>query len=170
MTQDNFEKVASIIGDAGGRVVGRTKLQKIAFILEAAGLGAGFKFEYYHYGPFSEGLAHATRDAVLAGVVTEKEQPAAWGGFYSTYEVDNREKIADNKARLEIAQIGSKANSVELELAATALYLSIEKCPDPWEETARRKPEKSEAGRLARAKELYKELSSIETPRRLPIL
>jgi hypothetical protein len=41
------------------------------------------------------------------------------------------------------------ADAVELELAATAAFLAYERFPDPWGETARRKPEKS-GGRTPR--------------------
>jgi hypothetical protein len=41
----------AIVRDAGGHIVGRTRLQKIAFMLEPAGLGGGFPFRYKHYGP-----------------------------------------------------------------------------------------------------------------------
>jgi hypothetical protein len=37
--QEEVERAAKIIADAGGSIVGRTKLQKIAYILEAMGLG-----------------------------------------------------------------------------------------------------------------------------------
>ena len=48
------EKVADIVRDAGGKIVGRTRLQKIGYLLELSGLGEGFSFDYRHYGPFSE--------------------------------------------------------------------------------------------------------------------
>ena len=61
-----------------------------------------------------------------------------------------------------------KADPIELELAATAAFLAAEGVPDPWEETAKRKPEKAEGNRLANAKVLYKALRSIRTPKKLP--
>ena len=41
---DYAQQAAAIIRDAGGYIVGRTKLQKIGFFLEAAGVGSGFMF------------------------------------------------------------------------------------------------------------------------------
>jgi hypothetical protein len=61
-----------------------------------------------------------------------------------------------------------KADAVELELAATAAYLAFEGHPDPWGETKRRKPEKSDSGRLDNAKRLYESLRRIQTPQPLP--
>lgn len=160
------EKVRSIIRDAGGRIVGRTKLQKVSFFLESAGLGEGFQFKYKHYGPFSEELAAATEDAVALKNVLEKVQPASWGGFYSDFSLPVPETANGAPERLKLAKTAAEADSVELELAATALFLSTE-FKDPWIETARRKPEKSEGDRLVKAKELYRKLRDV-VPSRLP--
>lgn len=170
MSKSDIEKVAAIVQDAGGSIIGRTKLQKISFILEAVGLGDGFSFEYYHYGPFSEELAAAAKDAATLGILEEKEQRATWGGFYSRYEVKSDPTRDSNTIRSRIAQEGARANSIELELAATALFLAIEGDSDPWGETARRKPEKAEGGRLERAREFYKKLQTFETPNPLPAI
>lgn len=62
------------------------------------------------------------------------------------------------------------ADAVELELAATAAFLAYERFPDPWAETARRKPEKAESGRLERARQLYERLRQIQTPQQLPAI
>src|SRR5579872_5863528 len=84
-TINDARRAVAIVSDAGGRVVGRTRLQKIGFILEAAGLGSGFAFKYKHYGPYSEELSAASRIAVVLGLMQETEQPASWGGLYSTF-------------------------------------------------------------------------------------
>jgi uncharacterized protein YwgA len=79
------QSAAEIVRDAGGQIVGRTRLQKIAYILEVSGLGGGFPFRYKHYGPYSERLADAAQTARIFGMLTEQETPAAWGGVYSIY-------------------------------------------------------------------------------------
>jgi uncharacterized protein YwgA len=160
------DKVRNVIRDAGGRIVGRTKLQKISFFLEAAGLGEGFEFKYKHYGPFSEELATATEDAVALRSISEKILPASWGGFYSDFSLASAESPTGVPERLKMAKAAAEADSVELELAATALFLSNE-VADPWKETARRKPEKAAGDRLRKAKELYRMLRSL-APNRLP--
>ncbi|WP_438748834.1 hypothetical protein [Pararhizobium sp. O133] len=165
--RDN-EKVKSIIRDAGGRIVGRTKLQKVSFFLEMAQLGEGFKFKYKHYGPFSEELATATEDAVALKNVSEKVYPASWGGFYSDFSLTTPEAPNGSSERLKLAKAAAEADSVELELAATALFLSSE-FRDPWAETARRKPEKSDGDRLVKAKELYRKLYAV-VPDKLPAI
>lgn len=167
-TISEAEAAAAIVRDAGGRIVGRTRLQKICFILEAAGLGSGFRFKYKHYGPYSEELSEATGIASVLDLLDEEEQPASWGGSYSIYTTGMPRDLHTPNGRIRIAEESARADAVELELAATALFLACEGVQDPWRETARRKPDKAGGGRLDRAKQLYKQLRQIDTPRPLP--
>jgi uncharacterized protein len=169
--KNDAEKAADIIRDAGGKVVGRTRLQKMAYLLEITGLGSGFSFEYRHYGPFSEDLANAVADAQLWDLITEDERPTNWGGYYSIYTAGaSASKKSVDPARKELIQKAKDANPIALELAATAAFLkAVENVPDPWKETERRKPEKA-AKFLKVAKDLYKELSSVKTPKPLPVM
>jgi uncharacterized protein YwgA len=168
MSHINALKAAGIVRDAGGRVVGRTRLQKVAYLLSVVGLEDGFLFSYKHYGPYSEDLATAAHDANLLGLLIESEQQASWGGTYSIYTVD--ERPSSSSARRRLAEEAAKADAIELELAATAVLLAKEGHSDPWIETARRKPEKAENGRIDRARVLYRQLSTIETPIALPAI
>lgn len=163
-------KVADLVRDSGGRIVGRTRLQKLAYLFHAAGLEEGLNFSYKHYGPFSEELAAAAREASLLGLVREEEQLAAWGGAYSTYTCEVGAERNGLAARRQLADVAAAADAVELELAATAVFLALEGVPDPWNETARRKPAKADGGRLQRSMALYRQLRQIETPRQLPDL
>jgi len=167
MSRENALKVAAIVRDAGGCIVGRTRLQKIAYLLCSTGLEEGLSFAYKHYGPYSEELAIAAREASLLGLVSENEQTAAWGGTYSTYKVSEKSGANVDPARSKLTSMAAKANAVELELAATAVFLAKD-YSDPWAETARRKPEKVGDGRLERAKELYCQLANIKAPVPLP--
>jgi uncharacterized protein YwgA len=167
MSYQNAVKVAAIVRDAGGRIVGRTKLQKIAYLLTASGLETGLPFSYKHFGPFSEDVAVGARDADLLGLLREEEHQAAWGGFYSVYTVGET-NTSEADARSKLASEAAQADSVELELAATALLLANEGYRDPWSETERRKPEKTANGRIERAKQLYRRLSSLPTPHPWP--
>ncbi len=161
------QKVKNLVRDAGGKIVGRTRLQKTAYLLELAGLGDGFAFEYRHYGPFSADLASAARTARLLGLVSESEHRASWGGFYSIFSTDLAARRGVAAARLQLARAAVEADPVELELAATAAFLSSE-ADDPWHETAERKAQKAAGGRLEKAKALYCKLVAIQTPRPLP--
>lgn len=167
---DYARQAAAIVRDAGGYIVGRTKLQKIGFFLEAAGVGSGFPFRYKHYGPYSEQLAAATQHAAALRLIIEKESVANWGGLYSTFCAQMPPDPSTHPARARLAHEMVNADAVELELAATAAFLGYERFPDPWAETARRKPEKAEGGRLERAKQLYERLRQVPTPHSLPAI
>jgi len=163
------EKAAAIVRDAGGKIVGRTRLQKIGYLLELAGLGEGFSFEYRHYGPYSEELASAARDANALELLSEEEYPATWGGLYSVFTsppAATPEGV--NPSRMRLVREAADASAIELELAATAAFLSDAGSRDPWGDTARFKPDKAQGGRLENAKVLYQRLQQIETPKRLP--
>jgi hypothetical protein len=161
-------RAAALVRDAGGEIVGRTRFQKIAYLLSVTGLGEDLHFVYKHYGPYSDELASGASDASRMGLLTETEYQASWGGTYSVYRGGADSGAAFPPARNQLARAAAAADSVELELAATAVFLSKAGYDDPWAETARRKPEKSRGGTLAKAKVLYRELSRIETPEPLP--
>lgn len=165
-----WQQAAEIVKDAGGRLVGRTKLQKVAYLLELAGLGSGFQFEYRHYGPYSEDLADAMQMATAFDLVSEEERKADWGGTYSIYTFSGAgNPSADQRA--VFAQTAAQVGAIELELAATAAYLkSMKGSHEPWEDTKRLKPEKATTGRLSTAKQAYRNLQKLPVPRKLPSL
>jgi uncharacterized protein len=168
---------AQIVHDAGGELVGRTRLQKIAFLLNVAGFEDSFSFEYKHYGPFSEGLAQAIEIASLLGPVVEEERSAEWGGKYSVYKLDNAlSSFVDDPVRKGFVQEAKTIDAIEIELAATAAFLFLHErigngvAGNPWLETKRRKPNKAAGGRLERAAQAYESLRKLETLKPLPDL
>jgi len=168
ISKSNAEKAVGVVRDAGGEVVGKTRLQKMAYLLEITGLGAGFQFEYRHYGPYSEELADAIASAQFWDMASEDERVANWGGTYSVFKVASSDKSGEiNPARKRLLSLAAAANPVSLELAATAAFLAHENWKDPWQETARRKPEKAEKY-LEEAKLLYGKLRNVPTPDPLP--
>src|SRR5262249_36360540 len=132
-----------------------------------AGLGEGFRFEYRHYGPYSESLAVATLQAQFFDLVREEERRAAWGGSYSIFTADPSGMAAE-PARLQLIREAMKSDPVALELAATAAFLANEGSDDPWGDTTERKPEKAHGLHLIKARALYQRLQNIETPTPLP--
>jgi uncharacterized protein len=166
--KSDLQKAADIIRDAGGRIVGRTRLQKLAYLLELSGLGAGFPFEYRHYGPYSEELSLAVRNGALLGALREEEHETNWGGFYSIYTTPGTSDLPANSARSQLARLAVAADPVQLELAATAAFLANGGIADPWEMTEKLKPEKARSGNLQKAKSLYRRFAQISTPQPLP--
>ncbi|MGD1038826.1 MAG: hypothetical protein ABR878_17000 [Roseiarcus sp.] len=163
--KDRMTLVAEIVRDAGGTIVGRTRLQKSVFLLSLAGFEQPFRFGYKHYGPFSESLADAVDLAVAFDLISEELRPNSWGGTYSIYSVKDTtetetetetETKKERDARVRLLQEAAGSNPILLELAATAGYLSKEESSkEPWAKTARLKPDKSADGRLEFAKNLY---------------
>jgi hypothetical protein len=173
--RDPHLAAARIVQDAGGELVGRTRLQKVGYLMQLAGFGDEFTFEYRRYGPFSEELAQAMEIAAALGPVREVERPAEWGGWYSIHTL-REPKEPDDPARAKFVQHAKAIGAIELELAATAAFLFAKEGFDgtgdknPWAETRRRKPDKAKDGRLERAAEAYEGLRRIATPKPLPAL
>ena len=46
--------VTALVNLNGGRIVGKTRLQKTVYLLKECGIDLGFDFDYHHYGPYSE--------------------------------------------------------------------------------------------------------------------
>jgi uncharacterized protein YwgA len=166
----DIDKVADIVRDAGGEVVGRTRLQKVAYLLELAGQGEGFVFKYRPFGPYCEELALASRHATLCAVIQEVERRLPWGGICSTYSAALHHNGEDRTPRHELASRAARADAVVLELLATAAFLSMQGEVDAWRETERRNPDKATEDRLSRAKLLYAELREIPMPSPLPAI
>lgn len=168
MSKELAARIANVVRDAGGMVVGRTKLQKMVYLLVQAGFEDEIPYSYKHYGPYSDVVAGAARDAHLLGFLEERELEANWGGRYSVYTSLNAQVLGRENRKVQFAELIAAADAVELELAATALFLKREGVSEAWAETQRRKPEKSAGGRLDRAKLLYAKLSSVQLPKPLP--
>ncbi len=166
-------KAAAIVKDAGGELVGRTRLQKITYLSQLAGFPSDFPFEYRHYGPYSEELAEAMEIAAGLQIATEDERRTNWGGWYSVYSADD-DDLPTVENRTEFLTAAAEINAIELELAATAAFLYSEEGigreidGDPWSETELRKPDKAAHGNLDKAKEAYKKLVVIDVPSALP--
>jgi hypothetical protein len=166
--------VADLIRHApGGRIVGRTKLQKSACLLELAGVGYGFPFVYRLYGPFSEELQVASDDADALGFIDERKDTAAWGGWYSMFSyvgggMESPEPVS--RAREALLGIAAESDSVQLELAVTAAFLAAQGYENPWAEVRSRKASKATVDNVKAAQDLYSRLRKVPTPQSLPSL
>ena len=168
MSDYKIDKVTNIIRDTGGSIVGRTRLQKIAYLLTATGLDDSFWFTYKHYGPFSDQLASSAEIGALIGPFSEAQDQTAWGGTCSTYTLDDAEGVNHEGPRYQLGSMAAEAESIELELAATAVFLFHDGYENVWEETAQRKPAKFSPERLANAKALLANLATVDVPNPIP--
>src|SRR5579863_2597743 len=123
------ELLVQLIALNGGTVVGKTRLQKIVFLLDECGLNTGCKYDYHYYGPFSAQIAEAAEDACDLGLLRYKERPGSHSVPYGVYEAAETVKIPDVLASLPRDTVKSKLDimsrysAIELELAATIRYL-----------------------------------------------
>jgi uncharacterized protein YwgA len=143
-------------------LVGRTRFQKTAYFLEAAGVGYGFDFSYHYYGPYSEELAVAVSDAEALGLVHTDWDTSQSGFSYAIYHAVPPKEPApsdQNRRRKEMLAVLGRYDAISLELAATAHYLTHNGYKrDPWDETRRRKTVKATPERIEKAKRLLAEL------------
>jgi uncharacterized protein len=161
------DKVAAVVGAAGGTLVSRVRLQKAVYLLDQLGFTSGFKYEYHHFGPYSRDLDLATGDAKALGVVGEEiRHRANDGASYSVFKLLEPDKASaealGSLGRTRAAQLVqqfAQTHVTVLELAATIDWLwRYEGYADWRNEIARRKPMKVGSGRLDRAIALLREL------------
>jgi uncharacterized protein len=167
---EEMSEIVDIVATANGVLVGRTRLQKTACLLKLTGLSDSFNFVYKHYGPFSQELADATEIAALFSDLNEEQKTTHWGGTYSVFTTKKASKTLSESPREKLIKIANAADPVVLELVATAAFLASEGYKNAWEETANRKPEKVDSGRLELAKKLYQSFAAIGTPKPLPAI
>jgi uncharacterized protein YwgA len=156
----DVDAVRRVIKLNGGRLVGKTRLQKSAYFLESNDVGFGFEFEYYYYGPYSEELASLSEDANDLRLVQIQWDTSFGGAEYAIF-IDTSEQLPsdpEDRRRSDILHILQDYTSTELELAATADFLTRAGYAQAWEETARRKSSKVTPERVAHAKALLRRL------------
>ena len=167
MSKGSAKDVAALVA-AAGELVGRTRLQKIGVLLELTGVGFGFSYDYHLFGPYSEELAGAADRAVALGYITEEVKRSAWGSSYSIFRSSHERK--NTESLQQIVLIAKSADSIVLELMATAAFLASEGYEDAWAEVEARKPEKITRARISQARQLYHQVSRIAVPKPLPII
>ena len=163
--QDLVDYLSCIIRLSGGEVVGKTRLQKMAYLLEAKGVGFGnINFDYHSYGPFSAELAFAADDAESLGYIETEERSGFHEIPYTVFKATEKEPEIDDGAETETRkaaiEVMGNYTALELELAATAVYLKkngyLDGC---WEEVQKRKPLKATSERIERAKQVIADLN-----------
>lgn len=158
--------VLDVVALSGGRLVGRTRMQKTIYLLDVLGLGSGASYYYYNFGPFSDEIADGISDSKFSGaLVEETEYRMSDGSPFSIFKTNGVSEQGRNVGALPadkvkaVLQRFASCNSTVLELAATIHWLAqVEKVPDWRRELIRRKGSKTQNGRMERAAELLGEL------------
>jgi uncharacterized protein len=156
--------VEGAVALSGGALVGRIRMQKVVYLLEKLGMGADIKFEYHHYGPYSEAVSDAVTDAKFWGNIEEVVNfRLSDGAPYSTFKTsasppDKLGQLDANDAKRFLEKFSGHTSTV-LELAATAHWLAhVEKVADWRSEITVRKSGKTENGNLDKALALLQEI------------
>ncbi|MFC7051992.1 hypothetical protein ACFQI3_04735 [Hansschlegelia quercus] len=159
----------AVIFAAGGKIVGRIRLQKIIFLIDQLGFGSGFVYSYHHYGPYSEDLARAIDSAKIFRIIHEtREHRASDGAAYSVFSANSAmdsqylERIRNSDRIVGGLSVLNGHNSTVLELAATIYWIKNIEHNILWKnEVFSRKGPKTENGRFEKAERLLVELGMI---------
>ena len=169
--------VPAMVALNGGELVGRTRLQKQAYLLDRCGANLGLRFTYYHYGPYCPDLAGGLHYALAEGWIDIEERPGRHSVPYAIFrsgegiEPPARLGGLDAKTARKLIRRMKRVSDIVLELAATVVFLR-----DQWhyygktkgdpaeetraavEETKARKPLKGTDERMAKARDLLLDL------------
>ncbi len=167
--------VVNLIKLNGGELVGRTRLQKCAYLLHRCGANFDLAFVYHHYGPYSFDLAAGCTDALSEDYIKSEEKVGRHGVPYAIFisKEERSKEDADPPQPLgalsaakadSLIQKMQKVTDIVLELAATIVFLRDEwdyygkGKVDPVEETKARKPLKATPERIEKARALIRAL------------
>ena len=168
----NFEDIEDIVVDLialhGGELVGRTRLQKEAYLLHRCGAKFDllFPFVYHHYGPYSLALADGLIDAHADDRIDVEERLGSYGIRYAIFRSKGDHDAPDRLGDLSADRVRSllremqDVSDIVLELAAAIVFLREEDgyVHDAIEETKARKPLKATAARMEQALMLLRKL------------
>ncbi len=162
-------------------LIGRTRLQKITYLLDRCGAEFGLPFEYYRYGPYSFELVGGLNDALAEERIEVEEKPGRHKVPYAVFRTEAEQpKTLGNLPAERVVSLLERMKYVSdfvLELAATIVFLR-----DEWhyygknrvtaanttsaavKETKRRKSLKATPERLEKALALLGEFGLAEAP------
>lgn len=159
------DAVVGIVALNGGKLVGKTRLQKVAYLLDACGMNSGFDYDYHHFGPYSADVALAADVGELMGRLNSEEKPGFHSVPYVIYQTDEPApetigEMGSDEIREKLSTL-DKYSALVLELAATVCFLENEEGysrGDAQKEVVVRKAAKASADRLIQANELLEKL------------
>jgi len=118
-----MDLVVGLVALNNGEVVGKTRLQKLVYLLDQCGMESGFEFDYHNFGPFSSELARESDFASETGRLEAREKPGFHEVPYTTFRTiepspQNLGKLQADKAR-SLLGIMARYTALDLEIAAT---------------------------------------------------
>lgn len=160
---DLVDYVSALIVANDGQIVGKTRLQKMTYLLEAKSIGFGIEFDYHDFGPYSAEVAFAADDAESLGYIDTEERFGYHSVPYTVFKSTSVAPSFDDNAKIDRIRVAlgvmAPYSALVLELAATAAYLERSGYTETrWDEVRKRKPLKATDDRVESAKGLLKEL------------
>ncbi|MDE0212283.1 MAG: hypothetical protein OXJ64_20680 [Boseongicola sp.] len=158
--------VVTVLSLNDGEIVGRTRLQKVVYLLDCCGADLGLFFTYHHYGPYSFDLTDGWVDAEANGLITVEERLGRHAVAYSVFRTAvPKGEAAGSLGELqpdrctELLKKMGDVSDITLELAATMVYLRrAAREADVIGELKARKPLKATDRRIGEAEELLGQL------------
>lgn len=124
--------VASLIKNyknVSSRILGRIILQKLCYFAKASGAPLPFRFEIYHYGPFSQEIFDVAERLLLDGVIEDRSSDPAQSNYipgpnFERYLNQFGDAIDQHETKLKrIAEMFSLLDPSQMELVSTIHYL-----------------------------------------------
>lgn len=116
-----IQKINQLLAAAGGKVTGRKKLHKLAYLCQEAGTDLGQSFVFHFYGVYSPGLADDLNLAERWKEITETPE-----GLSYVIELNpelHPGKETDFSGGLKVAQALAGEEPAVLEVLSTIVYL-----------------------------------------------
>jgi hypothetical protein len=162
---DPIEMVAGLVALNDGELVGKVRLQKTFYLLDACGLQSGFDYDFHFYGPFSADLSRAADDGTALGRLNFEDKFGYHEVPYRVFQASHEASLPDRLGALSAAEVRenlelmARYSAAELEVAASIVFLRDNGYrDDPVAETRRRKPATATVNRIAKAQRLIAEL------------
>jgi len=111
------------------RTLGRTILQKLCYFAKVSGVPLPFRFEIYHYGPFSQDIFDTTEHLLLDGVIEDNsgsrgQSNYVVGGNFDLLLSRFTRSIEPHRASLDrVAKMFSLLDPSQMELVSTIHYI-----------------------------------------------
>ncbi len=140
----NRLQLAKLIEWAPGELESRKRLQKVVYLLQAAGCPLDVEYALHHYGPYSRDVAELTDEMCHAGLLEERTSPNTLGGRTFSYHLPEptRAQLRSMDPPVDLAQYEGLAkrllaepNLKKLEFAATVAYFHRQ--GGSWEDARR---------------------------------
>ena len=166
-----FDAVVQIVAAAENQEIkGVGVLQSIAYLLEVAEVGYGFKFGHKFCSPYCEEVERGARGAGNLGKLDIEEFVTEWGVTKTTYKtsIPYQGTGTEDDDYHFIVNKAIACKEIQLDLVATAAYYQNVKIDNPWGDIERSKTYDRESDTFVKSKELYEELRSLPAFAKLP--